>query len=65
MGIEEIFKQKPNSFLLQIFFNSKRDEAINMLRDAPKVETTNLVQVMRKVDGAYASRWDEIMKSTN
>lgn len=64
-GIEEIFKQRPNSFLLQVFFNSKRDEAINMLKDAPKAETTNIVQIMRKVDGAYASRWDEISKSTN
>lgn len=65
MGIEDIFKQRPNSFLLQVFFNSKRDEAINMLKDAPKTETTAIVQVMRKVDGAYASRWDEISKSPN
>lgn len=65
MTIEDIYKQRPNSFLLQIFFNSKRDEAINMLKDAPKTETLALVQVMRKVDGAYSSRWDEISKSTN
>lgn len=65
MSIEEIYKQRPNSFLLQIFFNSKRDEAINMLKDAPKTETLSLVQVMRKVDGAYSSRWDEISKSSN
>lgn len=63
-GIEEIFKQKPNSFLLQVFFNSKRDEAINMLKNAPKVETANIVQIMRKVDGANASRWDEILKTS-
>jgi len=62
MGIEEIYKQKPNSFLLQIFFNSKRDEAINMLKGAPKSETVALVQVMRKIDGAFSSRWDEISK---
>ncbi len=31
MGIDEIFKQRPNSFRsLQVFFNSKRDEAINV-----------------------------------
>lgn len=65
MGIEEIYKQRPNSYLLQVFFNSKRDEAISMLKDAPKTETIALVQVMRKVDGAYASRWDEISKSPN
>lgn len=64
-GIEDIYKQRPNSFLLQVFFNSKRDEAINMLKGLPQSETANLVQVMRKVDGAYASRWDEILKTTN
>lgn len=63
MGIDDIFKQRPNSFLLQVFFNSKRDEAINMLKGLPTSETTALVQVMRKVDGAYSSRWDEILKS--
>jgi hypothetical protein len=63
LSIEEIFKQRPNSFLLQVFFNSKRDEAINMLKDAPLIEKQNLVQVMRKVDGANASRWDELLKN--
>lgn len=61
--IEEIFKQKPNSFLLQVFFSAKRDEAINMLRDAPLVEKQALVTIMRKVDGANASRWDELLKA--
>lgn len=63
-SMEEIFKQRPNSFLLQVFFNSKRDEAINMLKGLPQTETANLVQVMRKVDGAFANRWDEILKTT-
>lgn len=65
LTMEGIHKQRPNSFLLQVFFNSKRDEAINLLKDAPKSETTNLVQVMKRIDGANSSRWDEILKSTN
>ncbi len=63
LSIEEIFKQRPNAFLLQVFFNSKRDEAISMLKDAPLIEKQNLVQVMRRVDGANASRWDELLRN--
>lgn len=63
LGIEDIFKQRPNAFLLQVFFNSKRDEVISMMKDAPLVEKQNLVQVMRRIDGANASRWDELLRN--
>jgi hypothetical protein len=62
-SMEEIYKQRPNAFLLQIFFNAKRDEAISMLKDAPKNEIQPVVQAIAKIDGAFASRWTDLLKT--
>lgn len=56
--LEEIHKQKASSYLLYIALNAKRDEALNLMKDAPKPEIVDLIKIMNKIDGANANRWN-------
>jgi len=59
-SLEDIHRQKPSSYLLYIALNAKRDEAINLMKDAPKGEITELIKTMSKIDGANANRWNSL-----
>lgn len=60
--MDNIYKQRPNAFLIQIFLNAKRDEALALCKEAPKDEIQAIVPIMAKIDGAFASKWTELLK---
>lgn len=58
-SLENLYTQKSTSYLLYLALNAKRDEAFNLIKDAPKNESAELVKVMNKIDPANASRWNK------
>ncbi|MCS6981160.1 MAG: DUF4835 family protein [Flavobacteriales bacterium] len=61
--MDNVFRQRPNGVLLQIFLNAKRDELLAMCKDAPKSEIADFVNAMAKVDGAFSSKWTDLLKN--
>lgn len=61
--IDNVFRQRPNGVLLQIFLNAKRDELLSLCKDAPKGEIESFVNTMARVDGAFASKWTDLLKN--
>ncbi|MCX7767517.1 MAG: DUF4835 family protein [Flavobacteriales bacterium] len=61
--MDNVFRQRPNGVLLQIFLNAKRDELLAMCKDAPKSEIADFVNAMAKVDGAFTSKWTDLLKN--
>lgn len=60
--LEQIWNQRPNAFLLQVFFSSKRNEILAMLKDTPHSIKADLIPILKKVDPSHASKYDEVNK---
>jgi len=58
--LEEVWDQRPNAFLLQIFFNAKRNEILQFMGSLTPPERMELVPVLKKVDPAQGSRYESI-----
>lgn len=57
--LEFVYTQKSSSYLLYLALNAKRDELLNLIKDAPKNESADLIKAMNKIDGANAARWNK------
>jgi hypothetical protein len=60
----ELFKalvnRRPNSFLLQTFFDAKAEEIQDVFSGGPKVNVVRLVETLNKVAPFYSSNWGKI-----
>jgi hypothetical protein len=67
-GIKElrrVFSDKPNSFLMQVFFNAKADEIVNIYSQAQDDEKNQVVPVLSLVDPANSLKYQGILKGEN
>ncbi|MFP2997635.1 DUF4835 family protein [Spongiivirga sp. MCCC 1A20706] len=53
-------KRRPNSFLMQLFFDTKSDEILGIFSDGPQVSITRTVETLNKIAPFYASKWEDI-----
>lgn len=60
-ALELVHKDKPGSFLMQLFFDAKRDELINVFSQGTPVEKTKAINILSEIDPANASRYQKIM----
>ncbi|MBC9795338.1 DUF4835 family protein [Sinomicrobium weinanense] len=58
--LERVNSTRPNSFLLQVFFDAKKDEILKVFSDGPKVDIISLKNSLNKVAPVYANTWEEI-----
>ncbi|MBE2247865.1 MAG: DUF4835 family protein [Candidatus Competibacteraceae bacterium] len=59
-SLDKVWTQRPNAFLLQVFFSTKRNEIIAMLKDTPLNAKAELIPVLKKIDPAHASKYDAV-----
>ena len=58
--LEPLFLRRPNAFLLQIFFDAKVEEIVNLFKDGPKVDFKSTETVLKKIAPFFGSRWKQI-----
>lgn len=58
--LDKIWSQRPNAFLLQIFFSTKRNEIMDMLKETKAVDKAELLPILKKVDPSQASKYDQL-----
>ncbi len=56
-SIGEVNRNTPNSMLLQVFANTKRDEIVEILKASSSTGKTDVYQVMSKIDPANISKY--------
>lgn len=64
-NLDKIWNQRPNAFLLRVFFATKRNEIIDMLKGTPLNEKADLIPILKKVDPAHGSKYEELNTSSN
>ena len=60
--MEAVNKKRPNSFLMQLFFDAKSQEIINVFSGGNPIPTADLKEVLIDLDGNNASRYEAIGK---
>jgi len=60
-SLEQIWSQRPNAFLLQIFFSTKRNEIMDLLKATKVADKTEAIRVLKKVDPSQGSKYDALM----
>jgi hypothetical protein len=64
-GLQDLLKvhrSKPNSFVMQLFFDSKSDEMIKLFSESPSSEGMRAYNLLKEIDAANAAKYQKIVK---
>ena len=61
--LQKVYNAKPNLYALQLIFDAKRDEFVNIYSDqrVPPMEKTNVVNILKEIDPANGSKYQAIL----
>ena len=59
-NLEKVYNVRPDSYLLQIFFDAKSDEIVNIFSGGPKVDFNSTLSVLKKISPFFNSKWKQI-----
>ena len=54
--LEPLFERRPNTFLIQIFFDAKVEEIVNLFREGPKVDFKKTENILKKIAPFFGGR---------
>lgn len=60
--LQMVHKNKPGSYLMQVFFNSKADEIVNIYSNASPMEKTKVAAICKEIDPTSANKYNQITK---
>lgn len=63
--LQNIYNAKPNLYALQLIFDAKRDEFVNIYADqrVPPMEKTKISNLLKEIDPANSSKYQAILES--
>ncbi len=59
-NLEPLFQRRPNAFLLQLFFDAKVEEIVNLFQEGPKIDFKETEDVLKKIAPFFGGRWKQI-----
>ncbi len=59
-NLDDLNKRRPNSFLIQFFFDSKSKEIVNIMSGGPSVQLNEIKQLLKKIAPFYNNSWRQI-----
>ena len=67
VSIQKVFRDKPDPYLfyMQLFFDAKNDELVNLFSESFPTEKTRVVNILTEIDNANASKYKVIMEQKN
>jgi len=58
--LDPLFRRRPNAFLLQVFFDAKVEEIVNLFSEGPEVDFKATETVLKRIAPFFGSRWKQI-----
>ena len=58
--LQNLFNERPNTFLIRVFMDTKSDEIVDIFSDGPRISTTRLIEVLNRIFPSFDSKWKEI-----
>ena len=59
-NLKTLNSQRPNSFLMRVFFDAKANEILDIFGDGPKMNVTEIKDILNRIAPTHASKWREI-----
>jgi len=59
-NLEPLNQRRPNNFLVQIFFDAKVEEIVNLFQEGPKVDFKETEEILKKIAPFFGARWKQI-----
>jgi hypothetical protein len=60
VDLEKLFNDRPNTYLIRVFMDTKSDEIVDIFSDGPKIDTFRLREVLSKIFPSLDPKWKEI-----
>jgi hypothetical protein len=57
---QNVYDKRSGLYLLQVMIQTKRDEIINIYKEATPMEKTNMLNIMKAIDPANGTRYDMV-----
>ena len=61
-ALEKVYERKPGSFSLQIFFNAKSSEIVDIFIEGTTAEKADITNLLTKIDANNLAKYDKIIK---
>jgi hypothetical protein len=61
-NVQRVNRSKTRLYVVQLFIDAKRDELINIYSQAAPMEKTKIVNILKEIDPANSSRFQQIMQ---
>ncbi len=63
--LQKVYNAKPGLYSLQLIFDAKRDEFVNIYSDqrVPPLEKTNITNILKEIDPANSSKYQAILEA--
>ncbi len=58
--LQKLYNDRPNTFLIRVFFDTKGDEIVDIFSDGPRIDTSQLREVLSRIYSSYEEKWKEI-----
>jgi len=58
--LQKLYNDRPNTFLIRVFFDTKGDEIVDIYSDVPRIDTSQLREVLSRIYSSYEEKWKEI-----
>ncbi|GEP50862.1 DUF4835 domain-containing protein [Flavobacterium noncentrifugens] len=55
--LSDIYKVRPNSFLMRVFFDAKSDELVSIFSGGPQVTVTDLADTLNRISPLNSAKW--------
>ncbi len=63
-GIQNVFRRKPSIYILQMFFDAKSDELVNVFSSSFPDERNRVLAILNEVDPSNGSKYQKIAESS-
>jgi hypothetical protein len=63
-NLQKVNREKTGLYITQLFLDAKRDELINIYSQAAPMDKTKIVNMMKEIDPANSSKYQQIMTSS-
>jgi hypothetical protein len=59
LKLKKVYRDEPNSYLLQLFLMAKRDEIIKIFTDATTQEKEQIIELIKEIDGSNIGKYTD------
>ena len=60
LPLEKLYNRRPNAMLLQLFFDAKAEEIVNVFSDGPEIDFEGTSEMLKKIAPFYLPQWKQI-----